>query len=269
MPVKKDDSGKRWVEMELLVPGTPEQVWQAIATGPGNTAWFTPATIDEHVGGALRFDMGENGESTGEVTIWEPPSRFGYVERDWAEGAPPLATEITVTARSGGRCVIRMVHSLFASTDDWDDQMEGFEGGWPGFFQVLRLYLAHFAGMQAAVGFAMAGVEAPQLAVWKRLTHGLGLAGTDVGETFALQAPESLSGILEHIEQGDSQRYVLLRLDRPAPGIALIGTYGMGGTVNASTSFWFYGEDAGERAAASQPRWREWLRETIEKAGDA
>jgi len=44
-----------------------------------------------------------------------------------------------------------MVHSLFASTDDWDDQMEGFEDGWPSFFEVLRLYLSHFAGMEAAV----------------------------------------------------------------------------------------------------------------------
>jgi hypothetical protein len=34
MPVKKDNSGRRWVEMEFLVPGTPEQVWHAIATGP-------------------------------------------------------------------------------------------------------------------------------------------------------------------------------------------------------------------------------------------
>ena len=36
MPVRKDDSGRRWVEMEFLVPGTPAQVWHAIATGPGN-----------------------------------------------------------------------------------------------------------------------------------------------------------------------------------------------------------------------------------------
>jgi hypothetical protein len=41
MPVKKDDSGRRWVEMAFLVRGTPEQVWRAIATGPGMSAWFT------------------------------------------------------------------------------------------------------------------------------------------------------------------------------------------------------------------------------------
>lgn len=266
MPIKKDASGKRWVEMELIVPGTPEQVWQAMATGPGNTAWFTRAAIDERVGGTIRFDMGENGESNGEVTVWEPPLRFGYVERDWAEGAPPLATEITVTARSGDRCVIRMVHSLFAATDDWDDQMEGFEGGWPGFFQVLRLYLAHFAGMRAAVASAMTSVEAPQLDVWKRLIEGLGLAGADVGEERSLQAPEKLTGIVEHVEQDNRQRYILLRLNDPAPAIALIGTYGIGGATNASMALYFYGDDAGQRAAASEAAWRDWLGKIFEQA---
>jgi uncharacterized protein YndB with AHSA1/START domain len=264
MPVKKDGTGKRWVEMELIVPGTPEQVWQAIATGPGYTAWFTPATIDERVGGAIHFDMGENGESEGEVTVWEPPLRFGYVERDWGEGAPPLATEITVTARSGDRCVVRMVHSLFASTDDWDDQMEGFEKGWPAFFEVLRLYLSHFADMKAAVAFVMKSVKAPQLDVWKRLTEGLGLIGANAGEErTAPQTPEPLSGTVERVEQGDKQRYVLLRLSQPSPGIALTGTYGVGNATNASMAFYLYGEDAEQRAASSEPKWRDWFNETF------
>jgi uncharacterized protein YndB with AHSA1/START domain len=270
MPIRKDETGKRWVEMELIVPGTPEQVWQAIATGPGYTAWFTPATIDERVGGAIRFDMGENGEAKGEVTAWEPPFRFGYVERDWAEGAPALATEITVTARSGDRCVVRMVHSLFASTDDWDDQMEGFEGGWPGFFEVLRLYLSHFSGMKAAVLLAMTRVKASQLDVWKRLIEGFDLAGVNAGEERnALQTPELLSGRVERVQQSHRERYVLLRLQQPSLGIALIGTYGVGETTNASMAFYLYGDDAEQRVAASGPRWRDWLRETLGQARNA
>ena len=42
MPVKKDSSGRRYVQAEVEVPGTPEQVWQAIATGPGISSWFVP-----------------------------------------------------------------------------------------------------------------------------------------------------------------------------------------------------------------------------------
>ena len=102
MPIKKDGTGKRSVEMEVLVPGTPEQVWQAMATGAGNTAWFTRTTVEERSGGEIRFDFGANGSSVGEVTAWEPPHRFGYVEHEWNETAPPVATEVTITGRSGG-----------------------------------------------------------------------------------------------------------------------------------------------------------------------
>ncbi len=33
------------------------------------------------------------------------------------------------------------VYRLFANRDDWDNQLEGTESGWPGFFRILRIYL--------------------------------------------------------------------------------------------------------------------------------
>jgi hypothetical protein len=42
------------------------------------------------------------------------------------------------------------VHSLFASTDDWDGQLESTESGWPGYFRVLRHYLEHHATERSA-----------------------------------------------------------------------------------------------------------------------
>ena len=38
MALKRDALDRRWVEMEVVVPGTPEQVWRAMATGPGISA---------------------------------------------------------------------------------------------------------------------------------------------------------------------------------------------------------------------------------------
>lgn len=271
MPIKKDGTGKRWVELEFLAPGTPEQVWQAMATGPGNAAWFTKATIEEKVGGVLRFEFGPGMSSSGEVTAWEPPFRFGYVEKDWSEGAPPVATEITITSRAGGQCVVRMVHSLFTSSDDWDDQMESFESGWPGFFGVLRIYLANFAGKTGASFQVMAmGIAGDDLAVWSRLTRELGLAGANAGEPRqTASGPQNLSGVVERIQQDDKMRLITLRLEAPASGVAMLGTYRGSAGVNASMSIFFYGDDAAETAAASERLWRHWFGETFPSAPPA
>jgi uncharacterized protein YndB with AHSA1/START domain len=260
MPIRKDGKGKRWVEMEFLAPGTPEKVWQAMATGPGNEAWFTRATIDERVGGAVRFEFGADGTSAGRVTVWEPPHCFGYLEDEWSPGAPPIATEITITSRSGGQSVVRMVHSLYATSDDWDDQMESFEGGWPNFFAVLRLYLSYFTGQRGASFPATASVEDDHLAVWKRLTATLGLVAAEVGEVRATPTtPEPLSGVIERVQQDGTMRTILMRTTTPSPGVALIGTYGASGRIRVSLIRFIYGDNAEQVAAASAPAWRDWM----------
>src|SRR5687768_8097006 len=86
-------------ELELAVPGTPEQVWRAIATAEGISAWMMPTELDEREGGAVTFHMGPDESSTGRVTAFEPNRRIAY-EEDWAglvgqDGAAvtPLLTE--------------------------------------------------------------------------------------------------------------------------------------------------------------------------------
>jgi uncharacterized protein YndB with AHSA1/START domain len=263
MPLKKDGKGKRWVEMEFMAPGTPEQVWNAMATGDGYAAWFTQARIDGRVGGELRFEFGPDVSTSGEVTAWEPPHRISYEERGWNGDAPPVATEIVITARSGDQCVVRMVHSLFTESDEWDDQLESFENGWPAFFEVLKIYLKHFAGMKAAAFMAMASVEGrQQLDVWVRLLQKLDLTGANVGERRTTPSqPQTLSGVVEHVLQTTKQRWIMLRLDAPAPAVALIGTYGTGTQVNASMTLFFYGDTANEQSAASQRIWQTWMTE--------
>jgi uncharacterized protein YndB with AHSA1/START domain len=137
MPVKKDASGRRSVQAEVEVPGTPEEVWQAIATGPGISSWFVPSEVDGRVGGTAvsHFGPGNSMDSAGTITTWEPPRRF-VVETK--EGPGPVASEWTVETRSGGTCVVRVVHSWFASSDDWDNPFEGHEHGWRAFFNILR-----------------------------------------------------------------------------------------------------------------------------------
>ena len=259
MPTKFDASGKRWVEMEFLVPGTPQDVWHAMATGPGNAAWFTTAEIDGRIGGRIVFHLMPDVTSGGTVTQWEPPHRFGYDEVGWAENSPTLATDISIAARSGGECRVRMVHSLFCPTDEWDSQMEGFESGWPGFIEVLRLYLAHHAGAPAASFQLGAEVEGQSLVVWRRLLEGLGHETADVGENWTVDAGESLFGEIVQVRQDGLQRYVLMRIDGGTPGVGLFGIYGKGEAIRISICRFFHGPGSDEAAAEAVPKWQAWL----------
>ena len=146
MPVKKDASGRRSVEVETEVPGTPEEVWRAIASGPGISAWFVPTKLEEREGGAIVLDFGPGMESQAVIKVWDPPRRF-VAEGEMGPGSPTVADEWTVEAKSGGTCRVRVVHSWFASTDDWDNQFEGVEKGWPAFFRILKIYLAQDVGV--------------------------------------------------------------------------------------------------------------------------
>ena len=107
-------SSDRRIEHEIEVPGTPEQVWQAIATGQGVTAWFVPTTVEERAGGAIELDFGPGmGTAQGQVTVWEPPTRFVHLGSGAA--GTRLAYEWQVEARSGGTCLVRLVTSGFLS----------------------------------------------------------------------------------------------------------------------------------------------------------
>ena len=50
MSVKKEAFGRRSIQFEIEVPCTPEEVWQAIATGPGISSCLVPAEFEERDG---------------------------------------------------------------------------------------------------------------------------------------------------------------------------------------------------------------------------
>lgn len=68
---------RRAIELQIEVPGTREEVWRAIATGPGISSWFVPHTVEERPGGAAMASFGEAPEMQipGRVTVWEPQTR--------------------------------------------------------------------------------------------------------------------------------------------------------------------------------------------------
>lgn len=269
MSLKIDESGRRSVQVEVEVPGTPEEVWQAIATGPGVSSWFVPTKMDDHVGGSIVLTFGPNMDSVATMTAWDPPRRFAAESPGMAPGSPPLATEWMVEARSGGTCVVRVVHSMFASTDDWDDQLTSTEAGWPAFFRILRAYLEHFRGERSAYLSAMAIASSDAAGTWASLAGPLGVAGASAGERVEVagSAAPPFAGIVEEVWESGHGRSTLVRLDEPAPGFAMLGVYNCGGPVQAMVTLYLYGDQAHAVVERDEPAWRALMAERFPAAG--
>jgi uncharacterized protein YndB with AHSA1/START domain len=267
MSVKKEASGRRWVQVEVEVPGTPEEVWQAIATGPGISSWFVPTEFEERDGKpvAVTLNFGPAMESRSVVTAWDPPRKFAVQGEGWG-GSPPIADEWSVEARGGGVCVVRVVHSLFASTDDWDNQLESTESGWPGYFRILRIYLTHFRGQRSANMQWIAPAAGTVSEAWETLTAALGLKSVSAGQSWTAPAGvPALGGVVEHISQ--SPLTTLVRLDKPGPGVAAFGAVNFGGSM-VTLSFYLYGDQAAGTVARETPLWQAWIEERFPMASE-
>ena len=262
MSVKADASGRRSIAVEFEVPGTPEEVWQAIATGPGIASWFVPTEFAERDGKpvAVQYNFGPGIEIRGVVTAWDPPRIFA-AQGEGMGGSPPMASEWSVEARAGGVCLVRIVHSLFASTDEWDDQLEGAKFGWSGFLAILRIYLKHFRGQRSAIMQVTAPVAGTDAEAWEALTSALGVKGLSVGERWTTPAGASpLGGVVEYLTENPYD--ALLRLDKPGPGIAALGavTY-PGGQGMVGMNLYLYGDQAAATLANETPLWQAWIQE--------
>lgn len=259
MSVKIDPDGRRWVQAQVEVPGTPEQVWEAIATGPGVSSWFVPT--EKRDDGTVVSHFGPGMDAVATETAWDPPHRFA-AEGELGPGAPKLATEWIVEAQSGSTCVVRVVHSLFASTDDWDGQLESIESGWPGYFRILSLYLQHFGGWPSSMFQLVAMTSEPASGAWETLAEPLGLAGAVLGERrTSLPGAPPLAGVVEAVGDAGHPHAVLLRLEEPTAGLAHLFALAMGGIVVVMLRFYLYGDRAAETVAQQEPQWQAWLSE--------
>jgi len=263
MSVKINATGRRSVEAEVEVPGTPEEVWQAIATGPGISAWFVPTTIEPREGGAVTASFGPGMDSVSTITAWEPPRRFVANSRDdMGPDDPTIATEWIVEPRPNGTCVVRVVHSWVTDRDNLDKQFEGHVHGWRAFFRILRLYLTHFRGENSSAFQLMAIAPEPKSEAWTKLTNSLGLGGVKENQRFATASGvPRLAGIVERVGEEAYPEELLLRLDEPAPGLAHLFAMSMGGQVYLSSRFYFYGGNAAMAAKNEEPLWRNWMGE--------
>jgi uncharacterized protein YndB with AHSA1/START domain len=259
MSTERDDPrGTRAIELDVEVPGTPEEVWEAVASGPGITAWFVPARVDGRVEGTVELDFGPGyGTETARITAWDPPRRF--VAEVVHQGRPTFAMEWLVEARDGGACVVRLINSGFGGGADWDAEYDATQAGWRLFLDNLRLYLTHFPGQRCSSVLVNGRAAGPPERVFGDLAAALGLPpGAGQGERVEVTAPDApaLAGVVERA----TGNMLALLLEKPGPGVAFVAAEPVGdGSAHASVYTYLFGDGAAERAASDEPAWRSWM----------
>ena len=113
-------------ELTVEVPGTPEQVWDAIATANGISSWMLPTDLEEREGGAVVFHMGRTSlDGHGHRLGPAPPrrlrgARLGGARRQGGADVTPLVTEFLVEAHV--RRLVRRARrqQRFGTGADWE-----------------------------------------------------------------------------------------------------------------------------------------------------
>ena len=242
----------RAIRLEVDVPGTPEEVWATVATGPGITSWFVPATVEEREGGEITMHFGEGMDETGTVTAWEPPRRFVYGTGAGTERALEYEWLIEPGADGGSR--VALVNSGFGEGADWDRDYDGMAGGWPLFLENLRLVRTHFPGQACAAAPVSGIVPGRAREAYAAVLEALGARQPAAGDAVAL-ADLGIAGRAERVGPAT----MTLVVDEPAPGIAFLASEGSGSPAYVSVYGYFFGPEADTVAREAAARWSAWL----------
>ncbi|MFC5745402.1 SRPBCC family protein [Actinomadura rugatobispora] len=164
------------VRESIEIDATPEQVWEAISTGPGIDSWFMGRNeIEGREGGRTRMTMGGLAH-LGTVTAYEPGRRFGYASDQNPDGTF-MAFEYLIEGREGGSTVLRLVHNGFLG-DDWEAEYDALSVGDRMYLRKLAAYLEHFPGRTSTYNLFAPGsrVTGPARA-WAAFKDAFGLRG--------------------------------------------------------------------------------------------
>ncbi|MFD7906399.1 SRPBCC domain-containing protein [Kitasatospora sp. NPDC059747] len=252
------------IALDTVLPAGPEQVWEAIATGPGVDSWFMGRnTVDPREGGtAAMTTAGHRQEAV--VTAWEPAKRLATRTPETGDGRF-MAFEYLIEGREGAATVLRVVHSGVLG-DDWQEEYDALRRGWPFHLYTLHEYLAHFAHRTAVPVFAAAPApgRTPQ-EIRALLAGALGLPLPVTEGARARADVPGLPPLQGHVVWADDERIAVRGTDalhtfHHGPGLVLLFHHLFHPTTDGPATD---GADAateiGTEADRADAAWQQWL----------
>ena len=178
---------------EIEVGATPEQAWQAVATGPGLDGWLMGRSeIEPREGGTVRtVTPSWTDEAT--VTTWDPPRRFAHRTEEREDGSF-MSFDYRIEEGEKGTTAIKWTHSGLLG-QNWEAEYEAMAEGDTAYFHKLGQYLTHFFGRKATPVETYGPEVHDREQAMRIMREGLGLGGpVAVGDRVRL-TPEGIAPI--------------------------------------------------------------------------
>jgi uncharacterized protein YndB with AHSA1/START domain len=160
----------RDITLEVEVAVTPAEAWKALTDPAQIERWFPlKASGKAGPGESVTFSWGPGMEWTTRVKEWNPPAHVRWEDPpDPSRPGVVSAIDFHVETR-GGRTVVRLVHSGFDASADWDDQYTSTENGWRYFLMNLRHYLERHANTPRTMVWDRRKMTKPPAEVWNAI----------------------------------------------------------------------------------------------------
>jgi uncharacterized protein YndB with AHSA1/START domain len=172
-------------EFDATVDATPDQVWQAIATGPGISTWFVGRT--EIDGKTIRTAFGDGFMPDFRISDSDEPRHFAHGSDPQDDGRF-VAFDYLIEGRDHAATSLHAVASGFLPGDDWADEYEAMTNGNALFFATLVEALRHFPGR---TGTAVTEFGPPNTD-WSDLRPAAGETYFTSPQTLGVRTPDAL-----------------------------------------------------------------------------
>jgi uncharacterized protein YndB with AHSA1/START domain len=244
------------IKREMDAEASPEQIWDAIATGPGQDSWFMGhSEIEPREGGTARWSIGDF-TMTGTVTAWEPPRHFANRSPEGPDGTFHQF-DYQIEARGPRETAIRYVHSGALGQPDWEAEYEAMSRGDPMYLQKLVEYVTFFSGRYGVPVNAFGPSVPDGDRAMDTFRHALGLSDDAVTGDQARLTPEGfdpIDGVVDYVSSeflGVRTQDALYRFIHAFEGTAMVGHHLFASGVDQT---------------AAEEAWRAWLERTFAAA---